>query len=167
MGLSNLPAPADGVLCVILVNTAQSISIFKGMLFFILQIIGIHLQSSTESVQNSSGQCDLHITSDTLVEQLRKKIPSIPFSSLINGGNSDTRSELHDCTVCLNRFQPDSEVNHLSCGHFFHKDCLEKWLDYWNITCPLCRTPLLSDEDQSVDDDDDDQETYSCLWNGN
>ncbi|KAI3991507.1 hypothetical protein MKX01_006809 [Papaver californicum] len=161
MGLSNLPAPADGVLSIILVTTAQSISIFKGMLFFILQIIGIYLQSSTESVQNSSGQCDLHITSDTLVEQLRKKIPSIPFSSLING---DTRSELHDCTVCLNRFQPDSEVNHLSCGHFFHKDCLEKWLDYWNITCPLCRTPLLSDEDQSVDDD---QETNSCLWNGN
>ncbi|CAI0459442.1 unnamed protein product [Linum tenue] len=25
--------------------------------------------------------------------------------------------------------------------------CLEKWLDYWNITCPLCRTPLMPEKD--------------------
>jgi hypothetical protein len=29
---------------------------------------------------------------------------------------------------------------------------LEKWLDYWNITCPLCRTPLIPEDDAT------------CLW---
>nr|DAD23709.1 TPA_asm: hypothetical protein HUJ06_025172 [Nelumbo nucifera] len=43
MGLSSLPAPSEGVLCVLLVNTALSISIFKGILRSILHIVGIRL----------------------------------------------------------------------------------------------------------------------------
>ncbi|OVA19742.1 zinc finger protein [Macleaya cordata] len=147
MGLSSIPAPAEGFICIILVNTAQSISIFKAILCFILQIVGILLSSYSSSpeppVETSSASYDFHLTpSDTFVEELRQRIPAIRFSSIIDCNRSD-HDHGHDCTVCLTRFESDSEVNHLSCGHFFHKVCLEKWLDYWNITCPLCRTPLM------------------------
>ncbi|OVA07930.1 hypothetical protein BVC80_8735g4 [Macleaya cordata] len=79
MGLSSISAPAEGFLCIILVNTAQSISIFKGILCFILQIVGILLSSSSSSsssseplVETSSASYDFHLTpSDSFVEELR------------------------------------------------------------------------------------------------
>ncbi|OVA20816.1 zinc finger protein [Macleaya cordata] len=39
-------------------------------------------------------------------------------------------------------FEGDEEVSELSCKHFFHKRCLEKWLDHKHSTCPLCRSSL-------------------------
>ncbi|KAK8711799.1 hypothetical protein V6N13_147062 [Hibiscus sabdariffa] len=53
------------------------------------------------------------------------------------------------CPVCLTRFKPESEVNHLTCGHLFHKVCLEEWLNYQKVTCPSCRTPLLQEQEAS------------------
>jgi RING/U-box domain-containing protein len=41
------------------------------------------------------------------------------------------------------RFEPESVVNRLPCGHLFHRACLETWLDYDHATCPLCRHRLL------------------------
>ncbi|CBI28474.3 unnamed protein product, partial [Vitis vinifera] len=82
--------------------------------------------------------------SETCMEEFRSRNPAIRFDTVC----SCKRPE-HDCAVCLTRFEPDSEINHLPCGHFFHKVCLEKWLDYWNITCPLCRTPLMPEEETS------------------
>ncbi|CDY27877.1 BnaA07g04670D [Brassica napus] len=118
MGLSSLPGPSEGMLCVILVNTALSISIFKGILRSVLQLIGIRLcPSSAAAAAAASSE---NQTSETF----------------------DFRAD-NECSVCLSNFEEDSEINKLKCGHLFHKTCLEKWIDYWNITCPLCRTPLV------------------------
>ncbi|KAL6330415.1 hypothetical protein AAG906_040345 [Vitis piasezkii] len=148
MGLSSLPAPSEGVLCVLLVNTALSISIFKGIVRAILHVIGIHLSatpSSSDSPEPTSEPFEFRRNpSETCMEEFRSRNPAIRFDTVC----SCKRPE-HDCAVCLTRFEPDSEINHLPCGHFFHKVCLEKWLDYWNITCPLCRTPLLPEEETS------------------
>ncbi|RVW46190.1 putative E3 ubiquitin-protein ligase XERICO [Vitis vinifera] len=148
MGLSSLPAPSEGVLCVLLVNTALSISIFKGIVRAILHVIGIHLSatpSSSDSPEPTSEPFEFRRNpSETCMEEFRSRNPAIRFDTVC----SCKRPE-HDCAVCLTRFEPDSEINHLPCGHFFHKVCLEKWLDYWNITCPLCRTPLMPEEETS------------------
>ncbi|KAL2327168.1 hypothetical protein Fmac_020595 [Flemingia macrophylla] len=130
MGLSSLPAPSEGVICVLLVNTALSISIFKSIVRTILHIVGIRVASDI-----SQNPPEFHLTpSEALIEEFRSRTPTLRF------GCKQTQ---HDCSVCLNKFQPESEINRLSCGHLFHKVCLEKWLDYWNITCPLCRTPFM------------------------
>lgn len=148
MGLSSLPAPSEGVLCVLLVNTALSISIFKGIVRAILHVIGIHLSatpSSSDSPEPTSEPFEFRRNpSETCMEEFRSRNPAIRFDTVC----SCKRPE-HDCAVCLTQFEPDSEINHLPCGHFFHKVCLEKWLDYWNITCPLCRTPLMPEEETS------------------
>ncbi|CAL0318653.1 unnamed protein product [Lupinus luteus] len=152
MGLSSLPAPSEGVLCILLVNTVSSISLFKGIVRTILHIVGINVSSSSSSPntsQNPTESFELHLSpSDGFIEEFRSKTPSRSFDSVCG---CDHQPE-HDCSVCLTEFEPKSEINHLSCGHIFHKVCLEKWLDYWNITCPLCRTPLMLEDDRS------------CLW---
>ncbi|XP_022728410.1 probable E3 ubiquitin-protein ligase XERICO [Durio zibethinus] len=148
MGLSSLPAPSEGVLCVLLVNTALSISIIKGIIRSILHIVGIHLSSSSssDSVENPPESLDFRLsTSDTYIEEFRSRTPAVRFDAVCSCCN---RPE-HDCSVCLTQFEPESEINCLSCGHLFHKVCLEKWLNYWNVTCPLCRTPLLPEEEAS------------------
>ncbi|XP_010542038.1 PREDICTED: probable E3 ubiquitin-protein ligase XERICO [Tarenaya hassleriana] len=150
MGLSSLPAPSQGMLCIILVNTALSISIFKGIVQYILHVVGVLLTSSpsmpsvtpSEDPSESFGLqfCHAH----GLLEEFRNRTPTLRFSSCKKHPDHE-----QDCSVCLTKFEPESEINNLNCGHLFHKICLEKWIDYWNITCPLCRTSLVPEEDVS------------------
>ncbi|KAK7327277.1 hypothetical protein VNO80_31644 [Phaseolus coccineus] len=147
MGLSSLPEPSEGMLCVLLVNTALSISLFKGIVRTILHIVGIRIASSPSQdiSQTLSEPFELHINpSKGLIEEFRSRIPTLRFGTLCGG-----KQPQHECCVCLTRFKPESEINRLPCGHLFHKVCMEKWLDYWNTTCPLCRTPLMPEDDTS------------------
>lgn len=48
------------------------------------------------------------------------------------------------CSICLMEFEKDDAVSRLCrCGHVFHMDCMEKWLDCCQLTCPLCRAFVL------------------------
>ncbi|KAL5972417.1 hypothetical protein ACLOJK_041671 [Asimina triloba] len=142
MGLSSMPTPSEGVLSVLLVNTALSITIFKEIVRSILHVVGIRLPPSPSSdliESPSQPPFDFHPFTD----ELRCRFPSIRFGSFFHCPSE------HDCSVCLTAFEPDSEINRLPCGHLFHKGCVEKWLEYWNTTCPLCRTPVVQEEDAS------------------
>ncbi|VVA91401.1 unnamed protein product [Arabis nemorensis] len=50
-----------------------------------------------------------------------------------------------DCVVCLSKLKEGEEVRKLECGHVFHKECFEGWLQHLNFNCPLCRSGLVSD----------------------
>ncbi|KAL5982053.1 hypothetical protein ACLOJK_016122 [Asimina triloba] len=50
-----------------------------------------------------------------------------------------------ECAVCICRFKGDEEVRELQCGHVFHRDCLDTWLEHQGHTCPLCRSSMLSE----------------------
>ncbi len=41
------------------------------------------------------------------------------------------------CAVCLKEVM-DGKVTPIPCGHVFHSDCVDLWLDM-NHTCPTCR----------------------------
>ena len=52
-----------------------------------------------------------------------------------------TKSLIHsvkDCSICLNDVL-DGDGGHLTCGHFFHNDCMKKWVITNNFSCPNCR----------------------------
>ncbi|XP_058112802.1 probable E3 ubiquitin-protein ligase XERICO [Magnolia sinica] len=142
MGLSSMPTPSEGVLSVLLVNTALSITIFKEIVRSILHVVGIRLPSPPPSADISETPSE-PLEFPPFTDEFRCRVPSIRFGSCFRCPSD------HDCSVCLTRFEPDSEINRLPCGHFFHKGCLEKWLEYWNTTCPLCRTPVVQEEDAS------------------
>ena len=44
-----------------------------------------------------------------------------------------------NCSICLDEFRKNEKIITLeSCKHFFHKECLDIWLQDHN-TCPVCR----------------------------
>ncbi|XP_059661282.1 probable E3 ubiquitin-protein ligase XERICO [Cornus florida] len=144
MGLSNYPTPAEGgVLIVILVNTVISISIVKDIVLSILHVMGIRLTSWEEhSIESPADSYECHGSpSTTYMEEFRRRTPAIRFDSLCSCGPSE-----QECSICQTEFEPDAVINYLSCGHVFHKLCLEKWLKYWRVTCPNCRTHMMPQE---------------------
>ncbi|XP_059291149.1 RING-H2 finger protein ATL1-like [Lycium ferocissimum] len=70
-------------------------------------------------------------------------IHSIPvFRYKKTQGTNTASSNTCECVVCLNEFQEDENLRVIpNCGHFFHIDCIDIWLQN-NTNCPLCRTSI-------------------------
>ncbi|VFQ90891.1 unnamed protein product [Cuscuta campestris] len=137
MGLSPYSSPADGgVLCVILFNTAMSISMIKEMVRSILSVIGIPIASPWEEYPAGDA-----------IEECRAS----PSESYMEEFRSQT------LTLRYDSFEPDAEINLLSCGHVFHLSCLEKWVKSWGVTCPLCRNSVMTLHQQ-----DDEENVMIC-----
>ncbi|KAK6927444.1 Zinc finger, RING-type [Dillenia turbinata] len=45
------------------------------------------------------------------------------------------------CCICLGKYMNNDELRELPCSHFFHKDCVDKWLKI-NALCPLCKSEV-------------------------
>lgn len=43
------------------------------------------------------------------------------------------------CVICTEIFVINSQISAVHCGHLFHEDCLSKWLNSGQKTCPQCR----------------------------
>ncbi|KAL3737612.1 hypothetical protein ACJRO7_019189 [Eucalyptus globulus] len=71
---------------------------------------------------------------------IREMLPVVRFESLVDPPES--------CAVCLYEFEgrPEEEIRWLSnCRHVFHRECLDRWMDCDQDTCPLCRTQFVPD----------------------
>ncbi|KAF3773221.1 E3 ubiquitin-protein ligase [Nymphaea thermarum] len=42
------------------------------------------------------------------------------------------------CCICLAKYVNNDELRELPCAHFFHVECVDKWLKI-NALCPLCK----------------------------
>ncbi|XP_059448497.1 probable E3 ubiquitin-protein ligase XERICO [Corylus avellana] len=121
MGLSiNFPGAAEGVLPVLVMNTVFSVALLKNAVRSVLQVVGA-LHASGRSAPD-----------DTSASQRRISITHV--------NKSLWWTTTMECCVCLCGFEADEEVSELSCKHFFHKGCLNKWFDNKHTTCPLCRS---------------------------
>lgn len=58
--------------------------------------------------------------------------------------NGDITSQKVECIVCLSQVEEGEEVKELTCNHIFHRVCLERWVGFGHVTCPLCRRLLKS-----------------------
>jgi hypothetical protein len=51
------------------------------------------------------------------------------------------------CSICLTKFTPNKKlIVKTDCGHYFHNQCLKKWLtgtSIHNLNCPNCREPIV------------------------
>ena len=58
--------------------------------------------------------------------------------------NPEVHKEQTTCAICACDFESSHSVIVLSCDprHFFHPDCIKKWLAI-NANCPICRSSLV------------------------
>uniref|UniRef100_A0A915HWT2 RING-type E3 ubiquitin transferase n=1 Tax=Romanomermis culicivorax TaxID=13658 RepID=A0A915HWT2_ROMCU len=80
--------------------------------------------------------------SPTLIEQCTTKCNyKMPAEKPVAG-------EEEKCPVCLSEFENDEHVRYLPCNHWFHVDCIDRWLST-NKKCPVCRLHIDRDRQQN------------------
>ena len=72
-----------------------------------------------------------------------KKSRSVQFSYTAEKPPPDT-----ECAICLSNIGENEDYYSTPCHHYFHKECLARWLEE-NTICPICRTQLPPIEDVS------------------
>ncbi|KAL5222915.1 hypothetical protein ABZP36_027628 [Zizania latifolia] len=145
MGISSMPAPKDSLVTYLLYNTAVWIAILADLARAALVFLGLPVPPAWEDGDDQLAAIAAAAGGPSLADRFRSRFRSARFGRRRGGGAPSSP----DCRVCLARFEPESVVNRLPCGHLFHRACLEKWLDYDHATCPLCRLRLLPAADES------------------
>ncbi|KAJ9177652.1 hypothetical protein P3X46_012847 [Hevea brasiliensis] len=92
----------------------------------------------TGSITNSDNRGV--ISTSQYLQLIEEKNPAILYTEKLR------QQSVIECAVCLSEFLEGESVRKLKCKHTFHKDCLDKWLQQYLATCPLCRTKVLPDE---------------------
>lgn len=49
--------------------------------------------------------------------------------------------ECEECAVCFDDFKEGVKAIKLPCNHWYHKGCIDPWLDQ-SVTCPMCRATI-------------------------
>ncbi|EEF32338.1 probable E3 ubiquitin-protein ligase XERICO [Ricinus communis] len=139
MGLSSFPSAAEGVLPVLVMNTVLSVALFKNWVRALLQVV-MGANYWVPQYYYEQDRPDVFSQDNARRE---RRISITQFKSMGAAiGTSRSSSSTVECCVCLCGFEEDEEVSELSCKHFFHKGCLDKWFDNKHSTCPLCRSIL-------------------------
>ena len=47
-----------------------------------------------------------------------------------------------ECAVCIEELQSTEQYRELPCGHQFHRDCIDPWLEQ-SVTCPMCAMSIV------------------------
>jgi len=149
MGISSMPTPKDSLMGFVLYNTAVSVAILAGLVRTALVFLGLAAPSPWEGLAADEHHHHRQVVSSTsplgpsLADRFRSRVRPSRFGRRRGGAGAGA-----DCRVCLARFEPESVVNRLPCGHLFHRGCLETWLRYERATCPLCRAhvPVPADD---------------------
>tara|TARA_B110000208_G_C11783628_1_gene434766 strand:- start:489 stop:806 length:318 start_codon:yes stop_codon:yes gene_type:complete len=86
----------------------------------------------------------LYIIINTCNVRRNQEIPIIDVLDINNKikfrtiTNNQDKYNQKNCVICLNNYSFGAEVKILKCGHLFHVDCIDKWLNIVNI-CPICK----------------------------
>lgn len=88
-------------------------------------------------------------------EQVQELVPSFTaseyFCQIVDQESIQQHNEI--CSICLDEYAPNDALGELPCAHVFHCDCIAKWLTERSSTCPLCKTDLMPDDEDSDDED--------------
>lgn len=76
---------------------------------------------------------------DVKVTTPKEIIAKLPASRFRGSALSTTAGDSSLCAVCQCEYEDGDEVTHLPCRHAYHKGCVEKWLESYSRSCPVCK----------------------------
>ena len=91
---------------------------------------------------------DIFVSLITSFEFVRKFWLSWKYVSQINKLQTEDIKNLgEECGICLQKMNIGTL---LSCGHYFHRECLINWIHQPNVSknCPVCRTAIKFDQNK-------------------
>ncbi|XP_021764242.1 putative RING-H2 finger protein ATL21B [Chenopodium quinoa] len=72
--------------------------------------------------------------------------PTIVISEIEEVGQGPNSENENACAICMGEYIRKDRIGTLPvCGHYFHANCVNKWLlsrGRFGKTCPICRTPV-------------------------
>lgn len=81
--------------------------------------------------------------------EVRQDNPAPQVVANVNPAAADEENaDVFQCSVCLMEISATADVGsgeslkQTSCGHCYHKECIDKWEDTGHDKCPLCQEPL-------------------------
>ena len=130
----------DSIPLLLVAIIANCVAHIRSLLFGLFKSMGLSRFGADEVEDGLLGAVGSGLASlIVLAEQLNlNRVFSYRYG--VDGGAAP------DCVVCLSRLREGEQVRRLACRHVFHKECFDGWLDHLNFNCPLCRSPLVSDE---------------------
>jgi RING-H2 zinc finger protein RHA1 len=100
---------------------------------------------STSYVLVMDGLSPSLIPLHSLMALIKKRLSVMEYGNLLEryGAHDNHEDVGMVCSVCLDCVERSHEVRELSnCCHVFHRECLDRWVDEGQVTCPLCRSLL-------------------------
>lgn len=92
-----------------------------------------------QPIPNNFG-ADLHGTSRGADMSSIRKFPKFQFTAA-HARKMDEVGQDKCCSICLGDYEDGEHCRLLSCGHCFHTDCVDAWLQI-NRICPLCKVDV-------------------------
>lgn len=82
--------------------------------------------------------------------EIKKQLKVVEFASLTHTCHVEEDEDDDDddnrptCVICLEDLEARHKVRELkNCIHTFHVECIDRWMDAGQLSCPLCRVGLL------------------------
>ncbi|CAK9141689.1 unnamed protein product [Ilex paraguariensis] len=90
-----------------------------------INALPIHKFKLKRNVSGSSGDSD-------------SKVGECEFVAVGTENECAISGEDAVCCICLARYADNDELREFPCSHFFHTECVDKWLKI-NASSPLCK----------------------------
>ncbi|XP_077219656.1 E3 ubiquitin-protein ligase RHA2B-like [Tasmannia lanceolata] len=100
----------------------------KNLVSFIFQALG--LKQGPKKANVLIKLCSLESTAEEC----------FPIDSAKEKRSTDVDGE---CCVCLSMLEEGDGTRKLPCRHLFHEVCVDRWLNLYGRTCPLCRMSVV------------------------
>ena len=88
--------------------------------------------------------------------------------SINKKSNIKNKNENEPCIICFEKIS-FQDKHYLHCGHYFHCDCINKWLNSEKNNCPICKRDADCDKifDDLISLEEDEEEILSNNENDN
>ncbi|QCE02716.1 E3 ubiquitin-protein ligase RHA1B-like [Vigna unguiculata] len=133
------------------ISLSDILGLLRNLVFFFFNLFGFShflrnqhsaITSATTSTVTSvtTSAAAVTTTHEVSAHVIKELLPVVLFGE--SGENACI------CVFCLSQFSEEEEIRRMqNCNHVFHRTCVDRWINSSQKTCPLCRTPFVTNHD--------------------